>query len=931
MAAKKPLIFIHPLSESLQKLKEVIEEIAEDEGIEIFELDDQAEINQLIPTIGQSLSIFSHPKKCAMTLQPNRKFISKLNSKVILLSKKQIPRKTLDKFSKIGLTDCIVEPVAPKTLLYKVKLLLRSIVVKDEEDEEEYDTKFSNEEEKENLNEQQRVEKGVIAEEEDNTIDMNLKGQIQGFELSQDEDADDKKRDYKEESIDTDWKGKVDNNNLAFDNEEDSKKNKDNEEQENYIDSYLRSKKSGMGDLSFDEESNTQKTRNDSDSYEDYDEDDRKKKNSLDLNFDEDIYAKNSEDKEEQVTNDDKYYKSQSNNLDLDIEADKDQNDLATMEDEEEDEERNKNRSESYDLDLDAEENTDNSHDDEEDYLEDEKKRHKSQVLDLDISADKNARDLEEDLEEDKKAAKSHSNEALDLEAETKKKKAIDNGLDFEAQENENDHDSDEEISESAHWKGKVAKTINLIEEDEIDTRSEDELNDHDDSGKNRENNETTLDMDADEDKKNALTNEIDLDFAKDQDEEEELSADIEADEDDKGYRNTEIDLETDSENLENDEEALDLNDDGNYRQNKDKELDLDFDKDEEDQEFDQDDNELDYARRKAGTELDLDTNYENKKHSAHTDNIETNLDSRKGIKHQDQDWDIVNKKDKDEHNDEEKKKKGDLEITFAEKIDLGEQTIDYRKLKNEFDAITINRVGNKRKRKGPKYVSGDDTKDFLSHTYTGEYEEGAEAIANEMSDEDTYNDDKYFEPKSNGIESAVRVLNLYHNKDTKKEHIYNFIASEVHSQFKGKVFFFTFSQESKAYLATHEYKFLESEEAESEFWKEFSSENKEFWDGHMLPHWHDENFSTDKNQFFYPLTEGKLKFGYAICIFEEQIKPDQVKSVEVIIETMRGVVLSEYREKGLKGEYDSSTPQESNKKSGGFFKKVLSIFKRAS
>ena len=33
MAAKKPLIFIHPLSESLQKLKEVIEEIAEDEAV----------------------------------------------------------------------------------------------------------------------------------------------------------------------------------------------------------------------------------------------------------------------------------------------------------------------------------------------------------------------------------------------------------------------------------------------------------------------------------------------------------------------------------------------------------------------------------------------------------------------------------------------------------------------------------------------------------------------------------------------------------------------------------------------------------------------------------------------------------------------------------------------------------------------------------
>ena len=49
----------------------------------------------------------------------------------------------MDKFSKIGLTEFIKEPVAPKTLLYKVKLQLKSIIVSGEEEEEDESIKTS--------------------------------------------------------------------------------------------------------------------------------------------------------------------------------------------------------------------------------------------------------------------------------------------------------------------------------------------------------------------------------------------------------------------------------------------------------------------------------------------------------------------------------------------------------------------------------------------------------------------------------------------------------------------------------------------------------------------------------------------------------------------------------------------------------------------
>ena len=79
--ATKPLIFIEPLSDTLKKLKEVVEENAENEGIEVYEIDSLEEAAQLLPTIGQSLTLMASPKKCAMMLQSNRKTIKKLQLK----------------------------------------------------------------------------------------------------------------------------------------------------------------------------------------------------------------------------------------------------------------------------------------------------------------------------------------------------------------------------------------------------------------------------------------------------------------------------------------------------------------------------------------------------------------------------------------------------------------------------------------------------------------------------------------------------------------------------------------------------------------------------------------------------------------------------------------------------------------------------------
>ncbi|WP_412469695.1 MULTISPECIES: cell envelope integrity protein TolA [unclassified Halobacteriovorax] len=138
MEEGKPLIFLEPLTEAVKKLKESIEASAEAEGIEIYEVESPEEYNQLIPTIGQSLTIACSPKKTAQCIQPLRKFIHKNNVKVLLINSKAVPPKTLEKFRKIGLTEYIQEPVPAKTLEYKVNLILRSLKKAEETAEMEF-------------------------------------------------------------------------------------------------------------------------------------------------------------------------------------------------------------------------------------------------------------------------------------------------------------------------------------------------------------------------------------------------------------------------------------------------------------------------------------------------------------------------------------------------------------------------------------------------------------------------------------------------------------------------------------------------------------------------------------------------------------------------------------------------------------------------
>ncbi|MFZ4714097.1 MAG: hypothetical protein ACOYL6_10310 [Bacteriovoracaceae bacterium] len=131
---EKSIIFIKPLSESLVKLKDTI---STDPIYSIYEVEDTAEYKQLAANIGASLTICSDLKKLAKALSDSKAIYKKYNSKSLLLSKERLTFTITDKLQKLGVTEILYEPIVPKTLLYKVSFISKSLKNAEVKSEEE--------------------------------------------------------------------------------------------------------------------------------------------------------------------------------------------------------------------------------------------------------------------------------------------------------------------------------------------------------------------------------------------------------------------------------------------------------------------------------------------------------------------------------------------------------------------------------------------------------------------------------------------------------------------------------------------------------------------------------------------------------------------------------------------------------------------------
>lgn len=860
MEGAKPLIFIKPYTKTIEKLKEVLEESSEQQGTEIYEIEDVQEAIQLLPQIDQCLVIAAHPRKTAMLLQACKQYIKKSQSKVLLISPKPIPRRTVDKFMKVGLTECIVEPIVPKTLQYKINLLIRSIVIKKEEGafEKKFDADAAATEADIEVKEIQRKQREALEAAQNTKQDQDSLSEEDLYGTA-------KKKQTQENVIEGFYKGRVKKGDEEeFDDEDSTTPNS-----ENVIEGYYK----GTLEQSDDEEEVKAEKKKKDLSLEDDDISEIASRVNLVLGDDEDEI--DIEEQQESSTTSNKKKKSSPS---LNIEEDLTQ----TLKKEIDSEEDALGDIASHHLDL---------IDDLSDELEDAEsstneeistKKKTAPKLEIEkVTSDKNTSRNDEKDDHAKRAKKSNldlEEDDLDLTEEEslygtkeKKQKSQKTHLDLESDELA----EDEEVGLKPN-DDKIAKQKSKldIEKEDDDLGSEESSHEEESESKKKKNTDLDIEKDFQRTKK------------KESSESDDSDSDL--------YSKKKVQLEIDGDALYNtDNDALDKR--KKAREDASEKSDLDIEDDlarKKGSKFE----ESDYARRNSGFTEKINEKGGNRA-DAHSDKIKTHYDSRNGITHGDDEWRGVERERQIDENWGKNKKN---EFVMPEKEAFGEQTIDYADLKKQFDAIEYDLSG---KKKVGEFEDGEVVNSPLGF-------KGAivsEAVRKEASEDEEAqhdNEEEHLGPIQEAhlksTPSLVRSLALYLVPNTTRDTILRGILELLrdNSNVLVAIKYGKGPNDGKVKIETFE-DWLDDETKLS-----LLNARQVASDCPILPAYSDKTFEEKKTTFFYPFTEGITTFAWAECYFPAGTTEDDLRGIEAVLETARGVLLDEFHELGGTGPY---------------------------
>lgn len=998
----KPLVFLHPLSPTLEKLREIMSENSEDEGIEIYDVETPEEGVQLIPAIGQSLIMCNSPKACAMLLQPVRKVVKKLETKTILVSTKAIPAKTLEKFMKIGLTECVVEPVNPKTLLYKVRLQLRSISTKKEASDMEFkESQKTNEKESEEANNKNKSSKqsddelSVKKNNEGITDDKNDKDDIS--HLDKVNDSEDlyarkkKKREIK--------------NNEDDDELYSLKKNNKNDKDENELDYFDKNESSEE-----DDDGILEKRRSDhinghyeGENNEDQNVDDKSKNKS---NFKEEALGGHYQGQVSNTSNENDKPEKPASDDEIDTEALKE-----SIE-----------KSAKSELAKDTEKSQELKNIEEDDAKKRKAKQEQQAEKELrksNFKEDELGGNYKGSIEskEDKQAPKKEKNEDIKSELEDDIQKGLEDSL------------QDEDIDDLLNEEGPIDEALTdekkrTALQDDLGGNLEGQINnqnketDHEkEDNKNEEILEETQDKSSkinndenDKEKKNhknvsdqidgningaSSTDQLKDDITsgegskadnidghlrggaakKDLDESEEeknRSSEIKLEDNDTSHKDPEIDeaLEETKEkpvtldflNEEKPIEKEDNEDEIEEDEETGNNLDLEFtDADIEKTNKEEDSDSKDPNRTNAKSdELDKDwggtgstdqSEDKNNKSNAKSDVISTHYSNKTSTTHNDDDYGKdwkANKQEKEERERKERKK-----VTPLDEVTPDGETIDYAKIKEEFDAFEY---GSEQKEKVPysfesevadvetteKTVLGSD-----GQLVTMSFED-VEDISKRMDDE--YDELLIFEPRPQGIQHIIKILKLYQDVEYSHDSIYKNVCFQASESYQCDVIFYLSDKQSNKHICQYNGYINNriSKPDESSFddiddfneshnhyeqnltiyqqdWNDIEKEHIEYWSMCKSPTWSDPTFQIEENIFIFPYFEGQNQLGFAVVKPELVINEDQSSSIEILLESVRGVFLNKRPSKVDKNEKQKSNKSKEPKKGlfGRIFNKI--------
>jgi hypothetical protein len=375
-------------------------------------------------------------------------------------------------------------------------------------------------------------------------------------------------------------------------------------------------------------------------------------------------------------------------------------------------------------------------------------------------------------------------------------------------------------------------------------------------------------------------------------------------DEDNKDYKNEKLALSEEEKELKSSDKNLRLDEaDEDFTEKKSAELDLEDESNQRALAKKKEDKDLN-RRDIDNSKLDIDGKKEKDIHEGKTDKISTYYKSGES-KDKEHDWDIGDKT-KNTQLEITKTKKQEVSIDSTKKAHGPEETIDYRKLKEEFDMIS----------------RGESTSD-------GSIEGSANGGLQK-----NYNSEESFKVVELGpvsFDFSIEILNLIYSPDIKPAVIFKTVAEKL-------------LQDEKAYMVSYTYKlsdkkFTENFNSYTEFptnvteeikttWESIKNdpintelfvnismptwmcrsipENDTFWRDLDLPQWASKELTDKPVELVYPFFDGVDRMGYVHILFPSGINPTNEKKINIVIEMLRSVFLDTVQRKSSSKSNDS-------------------------
>jgi hypothetical protein len=938
MANAKSLIIIKPMSAQLQKLYEVLTNVAAEENIEIFATDNLGELAQLYAMGGQHLTLVSDPKTCAIFLQQNRTYSHAKQSKTLLLTPKPLPPKIMDKFVKLGLTENLLDTAPPKTLLYKVKLLLKSIKSNDKlEDKVEkqeqvvksmmdLNTPITND-----IAEIHHADDNITTDETPSLTD-DLKRKKIELELEPGLDylkEAKKKKVYQEESIQTNWTSKKSSTdlNMGFDetNPEEKKKKETNEDE---IDGYFRSKETKKIDLDLVEapllepkKKNTQ--------FDETEEDASKtkiKKPQTEIELTDTPGKATKKSNYTEIDEDDFSRVKSLKETQIELEEENKASKKSGVQFAEDEASPNKHKKEQIEIELEAstKEKRNKSQEDENSSgnMTGKIKSINATNIELEEGLKEKEKNIYEKTEEAEKLRKKSLELAIEEAKREKKEKADSNEMDQnpnfkqrQVNETEIDFENDSSLKKKTLdldaedvQNGKLRKKGTTLDLENSENSGEDkkkyEKDDQDDL-KNRGKKDKKDLLDAGVEEKTRNTNDNLEDTSGEFNRKKVASIQGEFDESD-----------SDREKAEAEKAAAEKN---KRKSLKELELAQSDARDEKAKAIYQEREENLKAKAKSSIELEIEAG---KKHRDGTvEQIDSYMRSN-GSKSTDQDW-SQKKRSQESSFNLTSTSQAEVEIQRAARRDAGEITIDYRMLRDEFNELA------KSGYKAPKSEEDEKNKSELN--------------------EDEDSTFKVVELKANGFDYAINIINQYHAKEIKAPLIYKNIAQKLLTEEKAYCVFYTYLNISKEHKESFS-SFKEFQPAPVGYWEEFKKEQTNldylfektmsawlcreikdkdsFWVDTELPSWAPQELTNKVVEYIYPYYDGLDRMGMAYLYFPEGINPHSEKKIIIFLELLRGIFLETIQRNGSSvSEGDDTESTIENEKPGKVLGFIGSLF----